>query len=97
MSENNKPSDDAKQPSEEDVKNMPVAEILIGTGVQLAQERSLTLGELVGHYEVAKIEVYNRISAQARAQASVQSSEPSEGGDTQGTEASLTVEDGGKA
>jgi len=97
MSENNKPSDDAKQPSEEDIKNMPVAEILIGTGVQLAQERSLTLGELVGHYEVAKIEVYNRISAQARAQASVQSSEQGEGGDTEKTEAALKVEDGGKA
>ena len=96
MSENNKPSDDAK-PSEEDIKNMPVAEILIGTGVQLAQERSLTLGELVGHYEVAKIEVYNRISAQARAQASVQSSEQGEGGDTEKTEAALKVEDGGKA
>jgi hypothetical protein len=88
MSEDNKPSEDEK-------KNIPIAEVLIATGIQLAQEKNMSLGELVGHYEVAKIEVYNRITAGAKAAA--QTEAPAEGGDTEKTEDALTVEDGGKA
>lgn len=85
--ENNKPSDDAK--------NIPIAEILIATGLDQAQKQNMTLGELVGHYEVAKIEVYNRITAGAKAAA--QTDAPAEDGDTEKIEDALTVEDGGKA
>lgn len=94
MSENNKPSGD-DQISTEDLKNVPIAEILISTGIQVAQERNMSLGELVGHYEIAKIEVYNRITAQARNAS--QTGAPAEGGDTEKQEDALKVEDGGKA
>lgn len=87
-------SDKINKPSE-DAKNIPIAEILIATGLDQAQKQNMTLGELVGHYEVAKIEVYNRITAGAKAAA--QTDAPAEGGDTEKIEDALTVEDGGKA
>ena len=88
MSKDNKPSEDAK--------NVPIAEILIATGLDQANKQNMTLGELVGHYEVAKIEVYNRITAGAKAKAS-QTDAPAEGDDKEKIEDALTVEDGGKA
>lgn len=88
MSEDNKPSDDEK-------KNVPIAEILISTGIQLAQEKNMSLGELVGHYEIAKIEVYNRITAGARAAA--QNAGPVGDAGTEGTEGASQAEDEGKA
>lgn len=89
--ETNKPSDDEQKPA-------PIAEVLIATGLKMAQEQELTLGELVGHFEIAKFEVYGRVTAGAKAQAAAaQTSEPVEGGDTEKTEDALTVEDGGKA
>ena len=71
-------SKEKKELSKDEMKNVPIAEVLISTGIQLAQEREMSLGELVGHYEIAKIEVYNRITAGAKAS---QPSEPAEGGD----------------
>jgi len=70
---NNKPSENAK--------NIPVAEALISLGLNLAQEKNMTLGELIGHYEVAKIEVYSRITAGAQAQASSDAEKPGEDAD----------------
>ena len=48
----------------------PIAEVLIATGMQLGSEQGLKLGELVGHFEIAKIEVYKRITDSALAAAS---------------------------
>ena len=88
MSEDNKPSDDEK-------KNVPIAEVLIGTGIQLAQERNMSLGELIGHYEIAKIEVYNRITAGAKAAS--QNAGPVGDAGTEGTEGASQVEAEDKA
>lgn len=66
-------SEEKKELSKDEMKNVPIAEVLISTGIQLAQERNMSLGELVGHYEIAKIEVYTRITAGAKA-----ASEPAE-------------------
>ena len=60
-------SEEKKELSKDEMKNVPIAEVLISTGIQLAQEREMSLGELVGHYEIAKIEVYSRITAGAKA------------------------------
>lgn len=68
-------SEEKKELSKDEMKNVPIAEVLISTGIQLAQERNMSLGELVGHYEIAKIEVYSRITAGAKAS---QPSEPDE-------------------
>lgn len=69
--------------SSEDAKNIPVAEALISLGLNLANEKNMTLGELIGHYEVAKIEVYNRITEGAQAQAAADAEKPDEGGDNE--------------
>ena len=69
----------------EDKAPLPIAEVLIATGMRLGSEQGLKLGELVGHFEIAKIEVYKRITDSAlAAEGSVtpdEISEPSEGGD----------------
>ena len=78
-------SDENNKPSDDDKKIIPIAEILIATGIQLAQERNMSLGELVGHYEIAKIEVYNRITAGAKA-AAAQNPGPVGDVGTEGTE-----------
>ena len=61
-------------------KNAPVAEILISTALKLGEERNLTLGEVIGHVEVAKIEIYGRVTAGAPQQEQA-ASEQAEGGD----------------
>ena len=68
---------------EEAYKNAPVAEIIIGTALKLGEERNLTLGELIGHVEVAKIEIYGRVTAQARQAAEQAAAEQAEGDDTE--------------
>ena len=45
----------------------PIAEVLISTGVQLAQEQNMKLAELVGHFQIATFEVFNRNVAAAQA------------------------------
>ena len=82
-------SEEKKELSKDEMKNVPIAEVLISTGIQLAQERNMSLGELVGHYEIAKIEVYNRITAGAKAS---QPSEPAEDDDKATTEDASPVE-----
>ena len=77
------------KPSADDQKNVPIAEVLIATGIQLAQEKNMSLGELIGHYEIAKIEVYNRITAGAKAQAA---SEPPSDADKKEPEDASPVE-----
>ena len=64
----------------------PIAEVLISTGVQLAQEQNMKLAELVGHFQIATLEVFTRNVAAAHAAkaSSDQPSEPAEGGDTPG-------------
>lgn len=60
----------------------PIAEVLISTGVQLAQEQNMKLAELVGHFQIATYEVFNRnVAAAHAAQVSDQPSEPAEGDD----------------
>lgn len=81
-----------KQTKEEEeaeaFKNAPVAEILISTALKLGEERNLTLGEVIGHVEVAKIEIYGRVTAGARQAQEQAASEQAEGGDTETQEAS---------
>ena len=76
-----------KQTKEEEeaeaFKNAPVAEILISTALKLGEERNLTLGEVIGHVEVAKIEIYGRVTNGARQAAEQAASEKAEGGDTE--------------
>ena len=71
-------------------KDVPLAEALIGLALKLGQEQELTLGELIGHMECAKHEVYERITsnmkanaeaAAAQAQEEATDDEPSEGAD----------------
>jgi predicted histidine transporter YuiF (NhaC family) len=98
LNKNNKQqkmSDENNKPSEDEKKNVPIAEVLIATGIQLAQEKNMSLGELVGHYEIAKIEVYNRITAGAKAAA--QNSGPVGDVGTEGTAGASQDEDEGKA
>lgn len=61
-------------------EKVPVAEALIGLALKLGQEQELTLGELIGHMECAKMDVYERITLQARANAKAPDA-PSEGAD----------------
>jgi hypothetical protein len=81
--ENNKPSDD-----EQNQQPVPLAEILINTAMKYSNERPTTLADMVGHFEVAKIQVYERAMYQLRQQQ--QASAPPAGpvGDagTEGTE-----------
>ena len=75
-----------KQTKEEEAeafKNAPVAEILISTALKLGEERNLTLGEVIGHVEVAKIEIYGRVTAGARQAQEQAASAQAEGGDTE--------------
>jgi len=79
-------SEETNKPSDDEQKTAPIAEVLIATGLKMAQEQELTLGELVGHFEIAKFEVYGRVTAGAKAQAAQQASEsgePAEDGDKQ--------------
>jgi hypothetical protein len=76
----------APQPKAEENTNEkapPLAESLIGLALKVGQDQELTLGELIGHMECAKIDVYTRVTAQARAAEQQAPSAPSEGGDTQ--------------
>lgn len=56
-------------------EKVPVAEALIGLALKLGQEQELTLGELIGHMECAKHEVYERITANVKAQAAAAQAE----------------------
>jgi hypothetical protein len=80
--ENNKPSGD-----EQKQQPVPLAEILINTAMRYSSENQITLADMVGHFEVAKIQVYERAMSQIRQQ---QASAPPAGpvGDagTEGTE-----------
>jgi len=79
-----------------DTKKVAIAEAVIDLAVKLGADQDLRLGEVIGHLEIAKMELYSRNVAMAkRAQAQV-ASEPSEGGDTQEPEASSQGEDEGK-
>ena len=74
--------------SEEQNNQSPpvIAEVLIATGIELAKKQDVKLVELVGHFQIATMEVFNRnvaAAAQAQAQAQNQAAEPSEGGDTE--------------
>ena len=73
----------APQPKAEEKTNekIPLAESLIGLALKVGQDQELTLGELIGHMECAKIDVYTRVTAQARAADQQASSAPSAGGD----------------
>jgi len=72
----------------------PIAEVLISTGVQLAQDQNMKLAELVGHFQIATYEVFNRnVAAAHAAQVSDQPSEPAEDGDTPGQVVAFQGED----
>lgn len=73
MSENNKPSGDEKK--------IPIAEVLISTGLKMAQEQEMSLGELTGHFEIAKLDMYARVTAQARTMQEAASQNPGPVGD----------------
>lgn len=55
-----------------------IAEALINTAVTLGQEQQMRLVELLGHMEIAKLEVFSRNIMKA---AAAQASSPAEGGD----------------
>jgi hypothetical protein len=70
-----------------------IAEALINTAVQLGQEQGMRLVELLGHMEIAKLEVFSRNIQAAAAQAAA----PAEGdGKPEQEDASLDG-DGDKA
>jgi len=75
-----------------DVKKVAIAEAVIDLAVKLGAEQDLRLGEVIGHLEIAKMELYGRNLRMAQnAQNPV--SEPSEGGDTEKQEASSPESD----
>lgn len=74
-------------------KEAPIAEVLIATGIKLAQSQKMKLAELIGHFQIATFEVFNRNVAAAQDQ----SSEQTEGGDTEKKVDASPVEDEGKA
>lgn len=78
-------------------KPVVIAEALIQTASELGQQQDMKLVELIGHMEVAKMEVLNRNIKAAEQLAVAQSSVPAEGGDTPAQEDALKVEDGDKA
>jgi hypothetical protein len=92
-----KMSDENNKPSADEKNNAPIAEVLIATGIKLAQDRNMSLGELCGHYWIATQEVYNRITAGAKAQAASQPAGPVGDVGTEGTAGASQVEDEGKA
>ena len=56
-----------------------IAEVLIATASKMAQDQGVKLVELMGHMEIAKLEVFNRNVQAARLS---QSDAPAEGDDT---------------
>ena len=79
----------------EEAKKVAIAEAVIDLAVKLGAEQDLRLGEVIGHLEIAKMELYGRNLRMAQnAQNPV--SEPSEGGDTQEPEVASQDEDEGK-
>lgn len=73
--ENNKPSNDDQ---------MPLAEVLIQTAIKATSEQPMMLGELIGHFEVAKMNLYGRVITQA-SQASSPPAGPVGDAGTEGT------------
>lgn len=67
--------------TEENKETPLIAEVLIATASKMAQEQGVKLVELMGHMEIAKLEVFNR-NVQAARQAESQSAEPAEDDDT---------------
>jgi len=67
-----------------ETKPVVIAEALINTAVTLGQEQEMRLVELLGHMEIAKLEVFSRNIQAAAAQAAV----PAEGDDKPEQEAS---------
>ena len=67
-------------------KPVVIAEALIQTASELGQQQDMKLVELIGHMEVAKMEVLSRNIKAAEQLA--QSAVPAEGGDTPAQEAS---------
>jgi hypothetical protein len=58
-----------------------IAEVLIATASKMAQEQGVKLVELMGHMEIAKLEVFNRNVKAAQQVAENQPFEPAEGDD----------------
>lgn len=74
-----------------------IAEVLIATASRLAQDQGVKLVELMGHMEIAKLEVFNRNVRAAQQVAENQPSAPAEGGDTGSEVASFPAEGEDKA
>lgn len=74
-----------------------IAEVLIATASKLAQEQGVKLVELMGHMEIAKLEVFNRNVRAAQQAAENPPAEPAEGDDKQSEEASSQDGDEDKA
>ena len=71
-----------------------IAEALIAMGVKMAQEQKMKLAELVGHFQIATLEVFNRnVAAAQAAQAQSQADAPSEDADTPGQVVAFQDED----
>jgi ABC-type molybdate transport system substrate-binding protein len=81
--ENNKPSGD-----EQKQQPVPLAEILINTAMKYSQDNPVTLADMCGHFEVAKIQIYERAMTQARQQLAASAPPAGPAGDagTEGTE-----------
>ena len=62
-------------------KPVVIAEALIETAIGLGQQQDMKLVELIGHMEIAKMEVFNRNIKAAEQIAAQQSDAPVEGDD----------------
>ena|GEM_PF-5351936 len=56
------PTNQLKKMTEENKEKPPITitEVLIATGVQMAKEQNMNLAELMGHFSLATLELYNR-------------------------------------
>jgi hypothetical protein len=86
----------SKSPKEEPKEvSLPLAEVLIQVAVDYATKSGMRLGEVMGHFEIGKTQLYQR-NIQAMQDAAAQSA-PAEGGDKEGEVVSFPAEAEGKA
>lgn len=82
--------------TEKKQKQPVIAEALIQTAINLGQEQDMKLVELIGHMEIAKLEVFNR-NVRAAAELASRSSAPDASADKPEQVASSPAEGEDKA
>ena len=78
----------AEKKTEEPESKGALAEVLLQCCLTHALERNMQFGEVVGHIELCKLELFKR-----QTDAAVQNAEPQEGADTAETEPSPSSEE----